>query len=67
MTFKPKTAKDLPAGAVVETFWSVITKNGPDQWTNRMGDPFTDVEIDHLLSNGGTLTRVPVGSHTEGR
>lgn len=65
MTFKPKTAKDLPAGAVVETFWTSWVKGGVSLWTNGLGDVFTDAEIDHLLSNGGMLTRVPTGSAAE--
>lgn len=65
MPFETKTAKDLPAGAEVETFWSVITKNGPDQWTNRAGDRFTDSEIDDVLAKGGMLTRVPTGRAKE--
>lgn len=62
MAFEMKTAKDLPAGAEVETFWSVITKQSHDEWTNRMGDPFTDAEVDAVLANGGMLTRVPTGT-----
>lgn len=39
VTFQPKTAKALPPGAQVETFFAVITKDGPDRWANRLGDP----------------------------
>ncbi|MEU7978299.1 hypothetical protein AB0B63_07175 [Micromonospora sp. NPDC049081] len=60
-----KTAKDLPAGAVVETFWTTWVKGGISLWTNRLGDTMTDGEIDHLLSNGGMLTRVPTGTPKE--
>ncbi|QKW15427.1 hypothetical protein [Verrucosispora sp. NA02020] len=62
MAFQPKTAKDLPAGAVVETFWTVWTKQTTGLWTNDQGDTMTDAEIDGLLARGGMLTRVPTGT-----
>lgn len=57
-----KTAKDLPTGATVETFWTTWTKQGVDVWANGLGDTMTDVEVDGLLARGGMLTRVPTGT-----
>lgn len=63
-----KTAKDLPAGAEVQTFWTTWTKQTTGLWVNGLGDTMTDSEIDVLLGNGGKLTRVPTGaSKQEGR
>ncbi|WP_433460658.1 hypothetical protein [Micromonospora sp. CA-248212] len=61
MPFETKTAKDLPVGAEVQTFWTTWTKGDVNAWTNGLGDTMTDAEIDGLLGNGGMLTRVPVG------
>lgn len=57
-----KTAKDLPAGATVETFWTTWTKQDADKWMNGLGDTMTNVEVDGLLARGGMLTRVPTGT-----
>lgn len=65
MPFETKTAKDLPAGAEVETFWTTITKIGDDYWTNQVDDVFTDQQIDDVLAKGGMLTRVPTGRTKE--
>ncbi|MGS2615137.1 hypothetical protein ACVCAH_11520 [Micromonospora sp. LZ34] len=62
MPFQPKTAKDLPHGAEVQTFCTTIIKKGSDEWANAEGDPFTDAEVDEVLARGGILTRVPTGA-----
>lgn len=65
MTFQAKTAKDLPAGAEMQTRWATWTKQPNGLWTNSQGHTRTNAEIDHLLSSGGMLTRVPTGTHTK--
>ena len=60
-----KTAKDLPPGAVVETFWTTWTKARPDKWTNGLNDTMTDTEVDGLLASGDMLTRVPTSTCTK--
>lgn len=60
MPSQPKNAKDMPAGAEVQTFFATITKTGADRWVNRAGDPFTDAEVDDVLARGGVLTRCTV-------
>lgn len=61
MPQETKSAKDLPVGAEVQTFWTTWTKGDVNAWTNGLDDTMTDAEIDDLLGNGGMLTRVPVG------
>lgn len=65
MSCHPKTAKALPPGAEVQTFWTTTTKISDDYWTNQVDDIFTDTEIDDVLARGGMLTRVPTGRAKE--
>ncbi len=65
MTFKPKSAKDLPAGAEVMTRRNVWTKQPGGLWTNGPGRIRTNTEVDDLLASGGVLMRVPVARANE--
>jgi hypothetical protein len=65
-----KTAKDLPPGAQVKTFWTDWTKTSTTQadcWTNELGDRFTNDDIDRVLARGAQIWFIPTGAGAAAR